>query len=220
MLCKYRLTEPILHCSFRPKSFKAPVQPKGKLDESLPFFLGGSKGTVYYADDAGHCTESFTCGKISKMLTFESQDLLVIITSELKLLQYKFASSGTAVLDTEVKLSMAQTDQKLQGCWVGNGLIALSAGTNSIRIWNLVEDENEILSVPGSSEQISDISFNVQINVLSAGTSSGKILLWKCRVMQEKGNQSRKVVSWEVSICKYQASKQNLTKISFRAYRN
>ncbi|KAJ3224029.1 hypothetical protein HK099_000355 [Clydaea vesicula] len=176
-LCQYRLKSAITHCVFR--SLRNSEDSKG--NESPSFFLASANGSICFADDIGHCSEVVKISSsILALLTLESNDTLIVVNDELLLNQFIFTPEGKIGQQTEFKLSTsAKFDKKVnQICWVGNGLLALSAGRN-LKIWDLLTDDSFNLSIP-----------------VSCITDSGNLLMWKKRWAVTDATE--KNISWEV----------------------
>ena len=70
--------------------------------------------------------------------------------------------------------------------WVSTGQLAITSGEMNIRIWNLKNDDNFVLSYDHSdgtnkstSEFITCLDYCAAKGILSAGTNSGYIAMWK-----------------------------------------
>lgn len=72
-----------------------------------PFFLGDSSGTIFFADDAGHCTESLCLSeKISLMKFHDGRDLLLVLSEDLMFSHFLLNAEGKLILDTAVKIKI------------------------------------------------------------------------------------------------------------------
>lgn len=70
--------------------------------------------------------------------------------------------------------------------WVSTGQLAITSGEMNIRIWNLKNDDNFVLSYDrgdgtnkSTSEFITCLDYCASKGILSAGTNSGYIAMWK-----------------------------------------
>ena len=70
--------------------------------------------------------------------------------------------------------------------WVSAGQLAITSGEMNIRIWNLKNDDNFVLSYDSgdgtnksTSEFITCLDYCASKGILSAGTNSGYIAMWK-----------------------------------------
>ena len=76
-------------------------------DMDPPFFLGDSSGTIFFADDAGHCTESLCLSeKISLMKFHDGRDLLLVLSEDLMFSHFLLNAEGKLILDTAVKIKI------------------------------------------------------------------------------------------------------------------
>ncbi|KAJ3047714.1 hypothetical protein HK097_011283 [Rhizophlyctis rosea] len=174
------------------------VCPKSRSGDCPPFFLAGSNGSVYYADDMGHCSESASVnGSILSLMLFEYKDMVLVINEDFLLSQYSLSPEGRMTREIEVKLSTAAMTDKpaIQCCWVGLGMLALCFGGSGVRIWDLLNGENYSLSLPGMDKiRITCIAYNVAKNLLAGGTDSGHVLMWRFRSKAAQGSES----AWEL----------------------
>jgi len=156
---------------------------------SPAFFFGTDRGGVVYADDLGHCTEvQHLSSSIDKMLFFEEQSRLVIITRSLLLTQYHVAEDGRVTRVSQVKLGVSKdvADGGIRSCvWAGPGLLAAATGEKMVRLLDLSSDEsyNLSLSMVGDAVDRSDrvmvVAFSPMDRYLAVGTRMGMIIIWK-----------------------------------------
>lgn len=92
--------------------------------------------------------------------------------------------------DRKVKLAVAGNPEFLNTIWAGNGLLATVSGENMIRMFNIEQDENYVLTLAESAfgnllfqDKIISISYNYRRRILSAGTKNGYIVMWRCKQM-------------------------------------
>lgn len=78
------------------------------------FFFGGESGSIYLADDLKHCTEVCKVGgSIKSLLYYEKQNSVVIVSSNLLLVQFRINLQDRLVPDKRAKLSVAGDPNKL-----------------------------------------------------------------------------------------------------------
>ncbi|KAJ1551048.1 hypothetical protein HK096_003480 [Nowakowskiella sp. JEL0078] len=174
-ICQYRLKGAIRNCLFQ-KIFL----PESK-SESPPFFLGGSNGIVYYADDMGHCSEGTqVSGEVVAFEMLESTSALIVIDSDMNLYEISLSIDGKMNLEKQVKLSVGSRPNKsvFQIILVAPNTIAYASGGHIIRILDITNEESENLALP------------------EGGTDSGFAVMWKLHV--ENGLENEISVSWEV----------------------
>lgn len=77
--------------------------PKDK--DCPPFFIADKAGTIFFADDSGHCSESLTTqSPVNLMFYHEARDLLLLLTEDLLFSHYLLNQDGKLILDTAVIL--------------------------------------------------------------------------------------------------------------------
>ncbi|KAH9494870.1 hypothetical protein Btru_015870 [Bulinus truncatus] len=151
--------------------------------ESLSFFIGGASGGVYFLNDQGKCTQCFSVDtSIRKLLYYEEKNLLLTITNNLILTQHNVFGEGETKEILKVKLS-GKTENPIF-IWAGKGILATATGESVVRIWDLEQDDNYILSLDGNSsfdvnEVIVCLAYNKETGVLAGGTNLGSIAFWK-----------------------------------------
>ncbi|TPX69392.1 hypothetical protein SpCBS45565_g02472 [Spizellomyces sp. 'palustris'] len=192
ILCQYRLHNSITHCIFRSHRQELDL----RSGTSPPFFLSTTNGSIHYADDMGHCTESAsTASQIATLLMLEHKDMVVIITNDLLLHQYSLASDGKMTQESQMKLSTsAKADNRaVIATWAGPAILALSVGGQPIWIWDIENEENSVLRM--EKVRINCIAFSNTRNMLAAGTDSGHVMMWKARYVPEAEGMG--VQTWE-----------------------
>jgi intraflagellar transport protein 140 len=107
-------------------------------------------GKIIYADDMGHCTEAGAVA--SKILSFKlhtQKDMVTIITEDLLLAQYSVTGDGRMNLENEQKIgSYGHGDmKKLKVSWINDGILGLVSGSPSIRLLDIFNEENTLLTV-------------------------------------------------------------------------
>jgi intraflagellar transport protein 140 len=183
----------IAFCSLTPK-FEAPVKGKGgdlKLPAYSPsFFLGTDRGSIIFADDAGHCTDvQQLSSAIDVLLFFEEKSRLVVVTRSLLLTQYFLSDEGKLSRVMQVKLSVSG-DISERGIrsftWTVPGVLAISTEERVVRFFDLISDEHYNISLHNAlggfvdrSDRISCVAFNPVDRYLSVGTFAGIIAIWK-----------------------------------------
>jgi intraflagellar transport protein 140 len=181
---------------------------------SPPFFFGTDKGGVIYADDLGHCTEvQMLNSSIDKMLFFEEQARLVIITKSLILTQYQVADDGRVTRIMHMKLSVEKAAAELglrSAVWAGPGLLALATCEKMVRLLDVPADENYNLSLQSlgdlidRTDRVFCVSFNPVDRYLAVGTQTGILVIWKynARLGRKADEKSCGIAAsdWEVRL--------------------
>jgi intraflagellar transport protein 140 len=116
------------------------------------FFFGGASGAVCLADDLKNCSEVCKVnGSVKSILFYEKENSVIIITSHLLLVQFKLNLSEKLVPDRKVKLAVSGNIDYLTTIWTGQGLLATVSGENMVRMFNIENDENYVLTLAESS---------------------------------------------------------------------
>lgn len=194
-MCHYRKHGAHDHVIFRT------VGPLGEPEKNPPFFFGGEEGALYVADDFGLCAERYRVGSPIQILEyFHQRDMVVIVTKTALLAQFSLDAEGKVVNETKLKLSCGPQPEKLQGVWAGSGLFATVSHESIVRLWNLADDENYILSLQGAGDKslavdkATSIDFNPRKRVLTTGTRSGRLVQWRCSTVSTPKSEA----CWQV----------------------
>lgn len=151
--------------------------------ESLCFFVGGVTGGVYYVNENAMCTQCFSLDNtIIKLLYYEEKNVLVTLTDNLLLTQHSVMPEGETKEMLKVKLS-GRTDEP-SITWAGKGVLVSATGEMVIRLWDLEQNDNYVLSLEGhssydSNESLLCVGYNPERGILASGTNMGNIALWK-----------------------------------------
>lgn len=165
------------------------------------FFFGAANGSVYFVDDKGRSTQYFTADSAVRFLLYgEGRDMIVVVTDGLVLSQLKVAHDGTISEFAKVKLSGQPA--KSQIIWAGRQVLATASGENVVRMWNLEQNDNYVLSVDGSGfesgEVVNCISYNKVKGILAGGTNKGKVAMWKHVVSKPQKKVAEGQEKWEL----------------------
>lgn len=153
------------------------------------FFFGGQSGAVCLADDLKNCSEVCKVpGSVKSILFYEKENSVIIITSHLLLVQFKLNLSEKLVPDRKVKLAVSGNIEYLTTIWTGQGLLATVSGENMVRMFNIENDENYVLTLAEPAfkglvfnDKIISIEYNSRRRIISCGTKNGYIIMWKCK---------------------------------------
>lgn len=141
------------------------------------------------ADDLKNCSEVCKVpGSVKSILFYEKENSVIIITSHLLLVQFKLNLSEKLVPDRKVKLAVSGNIDFLTTIWTGPGLLATVSGENMVRMFNIENDENYVLTLADSAfkgqvfnDKIVSIQYNARRRIISCGTKNGHIVMWKCK---------------------------------------
>jgi len=166
--------------------------------DNPPFFFGGDSdaGAIYLADDMGLCSERNKVGASLLFLDyFHERDQVIAITRNAMFMQFSIDPEGKVVNERNQKLNIGGNPETLQGVWAGAGLLATTAHESVVRLWNLVDDENYILTLHGldkrsstSTDKVTSIDFNSRKRVLACGTKDGRVVQWRCSTLATMPN--------------------------------
>uniref|UniRef100_A0A3P8VSN0 Intraflagellar transport 140 n=1 Tax=Cynoglossus semilaevis TaxID=244447 RepID=A0A3P8VSN0_CYNSE len=225
-LVKHEYHKPLTCCTFRPTSPGVYVQAKlarasvsgddNALDmfswKGAPLKMGPQEGLVFYVSTAEgkvhnvdeHCKSSTLLsveGSIKKLFYLDKREALCVITDTLMLSQYTLRPEGGAQEFMKVKLS-SKTGQNMNIEWTNNSLLITAAGEHVIRLWDLERDENYILSLDETlgfekGEMINCVSHCAAKEMLAAGTSLGRVALWRM-VTQPGSSKTDTSVQWKL----------------------
>ncbi|XP_072311733.1 intraflagellar transport protein 140 homolog isoform X1 [Eucyclogobius newberryi] len=170
--------------------------------EELTFYVSTTHGTVYAVDEHGKSSELLSVeGAIKHMYYFDKRDVLAVITETMVLSQYSLGSPGGAQEFMKVKLS---SKLKLINhiAWTNNGLLITTSGDQIIRLWDLERDDNYVLSLEEAvgfeqDEIVNCVAYSSGKGILAAGTSCGRIAMWKM-VFASNGNKTDNKILWKL----------------------
>ncbi|KAG7507575.1 intraflagellar transport protein 140-like [Solea senegalensis] len=224
-LVKHEYHKPLTCCIFRPVSPGVDVAMLARLSvsgdenaldmfswkgaplkigpqEGLGFYVSTIDGTVHSVDE--HCKTSTLLsveGAIKKLFYLHKKEALAVITDTLTLSQYTLRPEGGAQELMKVKLS-SKTGQNVDIVWTDHSLLVTATGEHIIRLWDLERDENYVLSLDETlgfekGELINCVSYCAGKEVLSAGTSRGRIAVWRT-VAQPSSSRGDTGVQWKL----------------------
>ncbi|CAN9508576.1 unnamed protein product [Ophioblennius macclurei] len=159
--------------------------------EGLAFYVSTADGKVHSVDE--HCKTTTILsveGSVKTLMYLDRRETLAVITETLMLSQYTLLPAGAAQEFMKVKLS-SKSGQKVDIVWTENSLLITATGEQFIRLWDLERDDNYILSLDETlgfekGEMINCVSFCAGKEILAAGTSHGRIAMW--RMVAHPGN--------------------------------
>ncbi len=109
-------------------------------------------------------------------------NILIVITENMVIGQFHMEADGSLRETSRVKLSTRMKENHIT--WVTAGHLAITSGEMNIRIWNLKNDDNFVLSYDQGSKPTSEfitcVGYSSAKGILSAGTNSGYIVMWQC----------------------------------------
>jgi intraflagellar transport protein 140 len=103
----------------------------------------------------------------------------------------------------QVKLSVKGDSRKFRCVWAGSGLLASVNNEGMVRVNNVENDDNYMLSLrdPMHSANLKDViqcvSFNAHTSTLCGGCASGRVVFWRFVGHSQDSNSSSKE-DWEI----------------------
>ena len=181
-----------LFSSWRPKTGRRGGLGAGAGRENTNFYVGSMSGVIYYLNENGSCMEVLQAdGAIRTLLYYDLGDILIVVTESLVVGQFRVESDGSLVEVSKVKMSTRSADCSIS--WAGRGILAITTGELSVRLWNLDSGDNFVLtgstSAGGHSEFISSLAWCSAKSVLAAGTNLGNIIMWKHSPMADTSSK-------------------------------
>uniref|UniRef100_UPI003AAE6617 intraflagellar transport protein 140 homolog n=1 Tax=Centroberyx gerrardi TaxID=166262 RepID=UPI003AAE6617 len=169
--------------------------------EGLMFYVSTADGKVYHVDERGKTSALLSVeGPIQKLFYLEKREALAVVTETLMLSQYTLGPEGGAQELMKVKLS-SKSGQNVDIVWTDNGLLITATGEQVIRLWDLERDDNYVLSLNETlgferGETINCVSYCAGKEILAAGTSHGRIAMW--RMVVQPGSRSDTKAQWKL----------------------
>ncbi|XP_053197931.1 intraflagellar transport protein 140 homolog isoform X3 [Scomber japonicus] len=169
--------------------------------EGLAFYVSTADGKVHCVDEHGKTSTLLSVeGAIKKLFYLEKREALAVITDTLMLSQYTLGPEGGAQEFMKVKLS-SKSGQNTDIVWTENSLLITATGEQLIRLWDLERDDNYVLSLDETvgfekGEMINCVSYCAGKEILAAGTSHGRIAMW--RMVQPDNNRGDNKTLWKL----------------------
>uniref|UniRef100_A0A8C5KRC3 Intraflagellar transport 140 n=1 Tax=Jaculus jaculus TaxID=51337 RepID=A0A8C5KRC3_JACJA len=161
--------------------------------EGLSFFVSLVDGTVHYVNEKGKTAQVASAdSSIQTLFYIEKREALVVVTENLLLSLHLVAPGGGAEEVMKVKLS-GKTGRRADIALIEDCLLVTAIGEAVLRFWDLERGENYILSPQEKfgfekGENINCVCFCKAKGLLAAGTSKGRVAMWK-RVPGSPSNQ-------------------------------
>ncbi|KAF6124811.1 intraflagellar transport 140 [Phyllostomus discolor] len=152
--------------------------------EGLSFFVSLIDGTVHYVDEKGKTTQAASTNSSIQMLFYiEKREALVVVTENLLLSLYLVTPEGEAEEVMKVKLS-GKTGHRADIALIDGSLLVTAIGEAALRFWDLEQGENYVLSPEEKfgfekGENINCVSYCKIKGLLAAGTSKGRVAMWR-----------------------------------------
>ncbi|NXU84217.1 IF140 protein, partial [Xiphorhynchus elegans] len=168
---------------------------KMAVQEGLPFFITLTDGSVHYVNEKGKTRQVLsTDSLVRKLLLLEDRDVLLVITENLQLSLHALTPEGEAEELMKVKLS-GKPGHSADIILIDHSLVVTALGETVIRFWDLDRDENYVLSPDvqfgfESGECINCVSYCSAKGLLAAGTSKGRVAMWRKAARSEQSTRA------------------------------
>ncbi|NXA13871.1 IF140 protein, partial [Sapayoa aenigma] len=201
---------------------KSPL--KMAVQEGLFFFVALTDGSVHCVTEKGKTRQVLsTDSLVRKLLLLEERDVLLVITENLQLSLHALTPEGEAEELMKVKLS-GKTGHSADIILIDHSLVVTALGETVIRFWDLDRDENYVLSPDvqfgfEGGECINCVSYCSAKGLLAAGTSKGRVAMWR----RAAGSEQTTRASEGREKWKFQASTElegNVTQIKWGSRKN
>ncbi|KAJ3271511.1 hypothetical protein HDV01_006562 [Terramyces sp. JEL0728] len=197
-MSQYRLRGRIDHVAFKPTkrakdSRLDRINSRNKEKDCPPFFIGVEQGTIFFADDVGHCMECISLNsRINLLYYHDGKDLLLVLNDDMTLSHFVQDNDGKLTLETswqQIKLGgalNANGAKELCSQWIDSDLLAFIVNKSPPRIWDSANEETIVLDRPGifqlnqelSAMEYRNLSFCKRNNILAVSTESCHVILW------------------------------------------
>lgn len=171
----------------------------GSAQSSWSFFFTGDLRVLYYADDLGNRVEvQFLPSMVTHMLFLRERATLVALTSAAEMLKYRLWDDGRITLLSKAKINLGGTVVRhsnteragVHAQWANPGTVMVCArGDRTLRFFDVVNDDTYTLGLPpvrveeerrgADVDAFTTASFNPQKRMLAAGTSRGRVVMWR-----------------------------------------
>uniref|UniRef100_A0A3B4Z0Z9 Intraflagellar transport 140 n=1 Tax=Stegastes partitus TaxID=144197 RepID=A0A3B4Z0Z9_9TELE len=170
--------------------------------EGLAFYVSTADGKVHYVDEQCKTSTLLSVeGSIKKLFYIEKREALAVITETLMLSQYTLGPDGAATMFMKVKLS-SRSGQNMDVVWTENSLLITATGEPIVRLWDLEGDDNYVLCLDETlgferGEMINCVSYCPGKEILAAGTTHGRIAMWRM-VVHPGNSRGDTKVQWKL----------------------
>lgn len=179
----------LVFCTIVTTSAEVPSRSKIEIRKlTNSFFFGNERGSIFYADDMGHCAEVQSLGTpIDALLFYEEKSRLVVITRTGMLTQYHVAEDGKVSRVSQFRLGFSVESTGLKSVvWAGPGIMVMATEEKVVRFMDLAVEESYNISLQSAlgsladrSDSVSCVSFSPIDSYLGVGTRLGLVAVWK-----------------------------------------
>ena len=175
-----------------------------RFNENCTWYIGGTSGNVWGIDGDGNCGVIFSMDNqpITSLIYHPAKTGVVAMNQLSGVSYYVMTDDHRWVQQARFRISVGKGANTTTAhmIWIGKGLIATCAGESLIRVWNIDENENYVITAESPegegrvAERVLSIAYNPRKRVICGGTRSGKVIFWQyCG-----GEQSTSEEDWDV----------------------
>lgn len=164
-------------------------------------FCTSSEGVLYYLNNSGECLERCKVGgQVHSLLYCAEKQMLVVVTTDMNLIQFASTIDGHITQTSKVKLS--GRNKVSQILWTEGAQLVSSSNENTVRFWDLDNSENYALNIHQyiqavPNETVTCIDYEPKRGILAAGTSGGNVLMWQWIGANMATGQTDSADKWE-----------------------
>ncbi|VDM00505.1 unnamed protein product [Schistocephalus solidus] len=174
-----------------------------RLSADLNCLARNFETTTERLSSIGHCG-----APVIKILVDECYRLLLAITEDNMLIEFKISDEAGRTLSEIMRLKLAsKLSNEPSFGWAGEMTLAMALGENVIRFWDISKSDNYTLtpSLPATGDQqttvrITRIAYCPKFKLLAAGLSNGQIAIWR-KVSNPKHPKATPIEAEQRSLC-------------------
>uniref|UniRef100_A0A0X3PF54 Intraflagellar transport protein 140 homolog n=1 Tax=Schistocephalus solidus TaxID=70667 RepID=A0A0X3PF54_SCHSO len=187
-------------CAFLWQMFQGHIV---RLSADLNCLARNFETTTERLSSIGHCG-----APVIKILVDECYRLLLAITEDNMLIEFKISDEAGRTLSEIMRLKLAsKLSNEPSFGWAGEMTLAMALGENVIRFWDISKSDNYTLtpSLPATGDQqttvrITRIAYCPKFKLLAAGLSNGQIAIWR-KVSNPKHPKATPIEAEQRSLC-------------------
>ncbi|CAG9540911.1 unnamed protein product [Cercopithifilaria johnstoni] len=154
-----------------------------KMDSNECFIIGDENGGIHVFHHNGEIREIYRLDSaVIQLFYIETKNLLLALSRELFLHQFIFIDD--CKVEEKIRVKINGKWPNFQIITMRTDMLAMCDGENEIKIWDLKNDDNGVISLKTSkgfsaTDTITCLSYSNIKDCLSGGTADGKIANWR-----------------------------------------